>query len=204
MFGLVILIVGIGYVLILGVMTRLAYSFARKQGYKLHVQLLFAACGFSIPTVPIFWDVIPTKIAYANYCEEDAGFKILKSPQQWKTENPDVSLTVIPTNDSSIIAIGKDQTRQFVTNRIVVETFHGFVFLAVRKFEQRLIDIKTNETLAISTSFYAAYVTNSLSPYEGTGGLQTIKFWIREPSCKPSSKYFEELVNQFKDSEKRL
>jgi hypothetical protein len=202
--GLVLILVGVSYVLILGVITRLAYGFARKQGYKLPVQLFFVACGFLIPTMLIFWDVIPTKMAYSNYCEKEAGFRILKNPQQWKIENVDIPLTAIPTKDSSIILIGKNRTRQLVNNRLVVETFHDFVFLAVRKFEQRLIDIKTNETLAISTSFYAAYVANNLSPYEGTSGLQSIKVWIREPSCKPSSKYFEELVDEFKDSGKRL
>lgn len=199
MIGLIFIAVGIAYLAIVIGATYFAYSFAKKRGYGTGKRSFFAVLGFLIITLPIFWDVIPTYIAYNYYCEREAGLTIFKSADQWKAENSDAAKTLQPLIKTvPKVNIDANTTRQVVNERFVVESFYGFVFLAVRKFEKKLIDFKTNEVLVSSRSFHAAYLANNFSPYEGVKGLQAIKFWIRKPTCRASSKGFDTIVEQFK------
>ena len=120
----------------------------------------------------VFWDWIPTVVAHKYYCSTEAGFWVYKTVDQWKAENPGVMETLVPYTDgrSSHGAYILNQRFKWVVKKGGPYFFHRW------KWEQEVIDSKTNDVLAR----YVDYSTGS--GFIG-GPPRLLKFWLQNDHC---------------------
>ena len=180
MFGLIVFgLLGI-YLLLLIAVTRWGYRLAEKKGLPRKKRWLWAAGGFLIVYLPVFWDFIPTVAVHQYYCAKDSGFWVYKTLEQWKAENPGGMEGLVANK-------GAPSTRQgdmenytdtyFLNQRFNWIVKHNGRFLFNRwRHEQEVVDTKTNEVLA-------RYVDFSSSQERQQAGWNGWKFWLASRNC---------------------
>lgn len=133
----------------------------------------------------IFWDWLPTMIAYKYYCDTQAGFTVFKTPEQWKNDNPNLtneSLKPLIENQKISMpfkSLPTNPTRkvQMLNPRI----YHGLEsdlpvlpILPLYKNIYYFSDILNDKRLAEFVSFSIDYHPNDFG---------NIKFWMRGNFC---------------------
>lgn len=125
-----------------------------------------------------FWDLIPTLVAFRTYCNQEAGFVVLKPLENWKVENAAIvpQLRHDPKAKSELLG---ERYRSHLNQRLAQETLRDRpeVFLTVRRMERRIVDTQNGEILARYVDFRSGY-----QPI-GVGGPGAWKFWLRRETC---------------------
>lgn len=135
----------------------------------------------------VFWDHIPTVVAHKYYCEKEAGFWIYKTVDQWKDENPGVMETLVANNDGRSAKGAYILNQRF--NRAVEKS--GPLWLNRWRWEQEIVDIKTEEVLA-------RYVDFSTGSGFISGPPRLLKFWLQNDHCN-GGEYNQGLMYSFAD-----
>lgn len=181
MIGLVVLVVGAIYLVLLVLATRAAYRWAKGKGLSKAKCRLAAAGGFLAVYLPVFWDHIPTLVAHKYYCAKDAGFKVFKTIEQWKAENPGVAenlksygknINELPRSPSGDILINDRFSQRY--ERVVVG------FLPIVRWSSLLVDRAKDDVVAKDDDFQSGYGNPMTSP---SSDWRTIKIWMQVDSC---------------------
>lgn len=155
-----------------------AAKLAKEKGKN---PVKWAGLSFLALFVLVFWDYYPTKWAHQYYCEKEAGFQVYKNLEQWKAENPGVmkSLVEYPVWKEER---GQDGTVAHINQRfsMVYKNHLSFkneseIFPHVWRWEQKLVDSKTNEVMAKSIDFSTG---NGF-----IGGESSLRFWLQNDHC---------------------
>ena len=178
MIGLMYLLALGLYLLISMVVVIWAISYARKHGKSTKRWGWGAALVMYL--IP-FWDWIPTVAMHQYYCATEAGFKIYKTVDQWKTENPGVIERLVKNKD--VLSTSKSQgnmrnfTDTYFLNQRINDVFkkNGPLLFNIWRWEQEVVDRKTNEILARSVGFS--------SGNGKIGGEMELRFWLHSDSC---------------------
>lgn len=200
MIGLIFTIAAIAYLAVVMLGARFAYSYAKKRGYKIGKRVSFAVLGFLLLTLPIFWDAIPTHIAYNHYCENEAGFTLFKSIEQFQTGNRQESEgfdAQKPTRSPKSIALPNGGTRYFINERFAYDTFGETYWHLVGANVNELIDLKDHGVLARQKTvrIYIGSIAH--------GGRNWWKFWLSRPSCDRGSSQFSSYLAVLEKIEER-
>ncbi|MES9957226.1 MAG: hypothetical protein ABW086_09265 [Sedimenticola sp.] len=137
--------------------------------------------GALIVYLPVFWDHIPTYLVHQYYCLTEVDFQINKTPEQWKAENPGVAETLTwsdelsPRYEAPGVVLGRVLNERFVH----VMKQKNPVLLPISISYDEIIDVKTNDVMAISTRVGSGYGQFSV------GGEGAWKFWVGAESCFP-------------------
>jgi len=171
MFGLVVFgLIGI-YLVLLIAATRWGYRHAAKKGLPRTQRWLWAASGFLLVYLPVFWDWIPTVVAHQYYCATEAGFWVYKSVDQWKKENPGVMETLVAYND------GKSANGAYILNQRfnwAVKKI-GPLWFNRWRWHHEVVDSKSGEVLAR----YIDFSTGN----GNIGGEPPLRFWLQSEYC---------------------
>ena len=170
-------------------------AYAKRHGKR---AWLWAMLAFLVVFLPIFWDWIPTVVAHKYYCATEAGFWIYKTPEQWNKENPGV-MEELTTRKVWQHDFSDDGDVVHINQRFdLIYKKEGEFFLHRWKWQQKLVDIRTNEVLVQYVDFSTGngFITSQDVP---------LKFWIQSGYCSggrdraiESAKW----INQFKGTEK--
>lgn len=160
-----------------------------------------------------FWDWLPTVVTHQYYCATEAGFKIYKTPEQWKRENPGVMETLVDNNTSPPYAMpnwprspnrlfGKDIeniNQRFGRAHIshITSPNEQELILHVWRFQNEVLDTNTGEVLASHVDFS--------SGNGNRGGEPPIKFWLQSSHCFNSAEHstkFDAFISQIRGAAK--
>lgn len=198
MLGLTVFVVAAIYLVLLVWATRAVYRWAKKRGWSSGKCWAAATGGFLAVYLPVFWDWIPTLAANKYYCATEAGFKVYKTIEQWKTENPGVaeSLTWKDVSDSLTLP---DGTRRYVLNeRFVwdIKKDKPISMLSTTVIEELVVDSKTSQVMAKHVSVGSGFG----SPMVGGEDWRVLKSWLQMGRCNPMSVQF----GKFQSTVKKL
>jgi hypothetical protein len=175
--GLVVLGALVLYALISIVVVLLAIRHAKKNGKSA------ARWGWGAALVMYlipFWDWLPTVAIHQYYCATEAGFWVYKTPEQWAKENPGVMETLISNRGQVRNVVGdmNNFTRTGLMNQrfVYIAKHNGPLFLHRWRYEQEIIDNKTETVLARSIDF-------STSQERRQAGWSGWKFWLETRQC---------------------
>jgi len=185
MIGLIVYgLIGVYLVLLIAV-TVWGYRHAAKKGLPRKQRWLWAAGGFLLVYLPVFWDWIPTVVAHQYYCVKDSGFWIYKTLDQWKAENPGVIETLVANKGAPSRYELYDNGHGKLNVYLLNERFNWNVrqkdisgVLPIIRIEQEVKDIKKNELLARYIDFATG---NSVKDTVGPPG--PLKFWLHSAHC---------------------
>ncbi len=147
----------------------------------------------------IFWDWLPTWIAYEYYSRQ-AGLQVFKTLEQWQAENPGVAQTLEPYRDytgdkrSDPIRLPNGVSRYPLNARFAVDEWKEAPFLSIRAWRRHLIDPQTNTVLVKEFS-----VTAGNSGGIATGGAGWWKPWLirgRSQEMEDASTEFQRMVER--------
>jgi len=179
MMGLLFIVIFVLYLIISLIVIGIGMHKARLRGYKRWQGGLLAA--FIMYNL-LFWDLIPVYVVHGYQCDNNAGFTIHKTLEQWKQENPGVAETLVPIKNSSSIKMG-NTTRYQLNQRFAWDITYSKVWHIVRKTDELIIDTETGEIMAHYSDFSASsgrlYNANKLSDY---------KIWFEARACKRAGK----------------
>ena len=183
MFGLVMLLVFVGYLLVSVLIVRRAISYARTHGKSAKRWGWGAAL---VMYLLVFWDWLPTIAVHQYYCATESRFWVYKTLDQWKKENPGVMEGLHQTLQSSQKTNYGDI--DILDERFVIETHRRQpIFLITTVItERRFVDRKTGEVLA-----------KGVDVGSGVGNMTTgggLKFWLNQNPCIAND--FWKLVKQ--------
>jgi hypothetical protein len=180
MIGLIILVVGVIYLVLLVWATRAAYRWAKGKGLSRTRCRLAGAGGFLVVYLPVFWDHIPTLVAHHYYCSTEAGFWEYKTLDQWKAENPGVAETLVASKGAPSKREGDMQNytdTYFLNQRFNWVVQHNGKFLFNRwRHEQGVVDAKSGEVLA-------RYIDFSTAQEQRQAGWAGWKMWLDSRHC---------------------
>ncbi len=89
MFGLMVLGAAALYLGLMFLVVRWAWRKGRGNGGSVGKASAFAALGFLLVYLPVFWNHIPVLLAHRAMCAKDAGFTAYVAPEQWRQQNRD-------------------------------------------------------------------------------------------------------------------
>lgn len=155
----------------------------------------------------VFWDHIPTLLMHKYYCEKEAGFRVYKTVEQWKKENPGVMETLVANKGWPSRHEERDGGHTKIDTSLLNERFNIVVvqqdvmdiFSIIRRKEE-LLDLRTNETLARYVDFSTG---NSVAHTVGPPG--PMRFWLRNGECGRTPDIAissRKWMNQFRGAEK--
>jgi hypothetical protein len=130
-----------------------------------------------------FWDWIPTFLAHEFHCARETGFWAYKTSTQWKTENPGMVERLVAKTPARPTRIGDMENfvdTYFLNQRINWKIQKsGPLLINVWRWQQEIVDNKTNEILARSVDF---------STGNGNiGGEPPLRFWLQRAGCTGKS-----------------
>lgn len=179
--GFVIVMVGAVYLLISFGVVVWAVNYAKKHDKSPIRWGWGAALGMYLL---VFWDWIPTLVTHKYYCSTEAGFWVYKTPEQWKAENPGVMETLVANKGTSSTRKGDmenftdaDILNQRINNVLKKSGPHLFNRW---RWEQEVMDSKTNEVLARSVDF-------STGNGNISGADIPLKVWLQSDGCTGGS-----------------
>ncbi|MBX3650529.1 MAG: hypothetical protein KF771_04010 [Burkholderiales bacterium] len=150
-----------------------------------------------------FWDWIPTMAVHQYSCATEAGFWVYKTPEQWKKENPGVMETLI-SNRGQVRSFSGDNdnfVRKSLMNQrfVYISKHNGPLFLNRWRYEQQIVDSKTDVVMARSVDF-------STSHQRRQAGWSGWKFWLDRQQCNTyeniDSGSLSTIAKQFEGAEK--
>jgi hypothetical protein len=173
MLGLMVLL-AIGFFLLLLIgLPLLVSSLAKRSGAGNKVATSLAVAGFLLIFLSVFWDAIPTWIAFKYYADKEAGLKVYKTLEQWKQENPGVAEKIQQVKfDGSISKFGKELYPMNERFGVTVPNSRK-LFLSVQIAEKEVIDLKTGEVMAR----YAGVGSGNTGGF-ASGGEGWWKVWL--------------------------
>jgi hypothetical protein len=160
----------------------MGYKWAKNRNLRTSYRRLAAGCGFLLVFLPIFWDTIPTLAAHHWYCNQEAGFHLYKSLDQWKRENPGVAET-LRTEDVGRpppIKIPGTFHAYTVNGRFRVEARRETRAWGIRSRDERLVDSKNGEVIAKFLDFSTG-IPNVLA--HGAQSFRDLKVWMDRNYC---------------------
>jgi len=176
MFGLVVFgLIGI-YLLLLIAATVWGYRHAASKGLARKQRWLWAAGGFLLVYLPVFWDWIPTVVVHQYYCATEAGFWLYKTVDQWKKENPGVMETLIYNKNMPYVQSPYGGATALNQRILYVFKYEGPLLLNRWKIESEIRDSKTGEIIAREVNF-------STSQERRQAGWSGWKFWLDSERC---------------------
>jgi hypothetical protein len=162
-FGIIILYIAICYGFTL-------YVIRRSKSKS----ILKGLVAFLIYNTPLGWQLIPPIIMQANACEQDSGFTLYKTPEQWKLENPDVASTLIRPKrpDQSNKKIGEWHNQRIFHLNQRFDWVNDYITVNnnLAKIQETVVDVKTKEIMAKRVDFI---IINGLSLFGGSTGISS-------------------------------
>lgn len=183
MLGLIVLVVAALYLGLIIWAMRVAYRWAKKHDWSKGKCWLAAAGGFLAVYLPVFWDWIPTLAANKYYCATEAGFKVYKTIEQWKAENPGVAATLTWKDPPDSLTL-PDGTRRYILNERFVSDTHKkkpIFLISTTITEELILDGKKGELLARHIRVGSGYG----SPMVGGEDWRVLKSWLQMGRCNP-------------------
>jgi hypothetical protein len=178
MIGLIGLIVIVVYAALIIKVTRVGWRMG-LQSYGANVPerktraYLYGFAGFCLITLPVFWETIPTYVTYKLAVHQEAGLKIHKTFEQWRSENPDVTAELLRQRGGGYIALPSGAMRYPINPRISSDTQLDKRFFTVILHRKKLVDLRTSEVLAEYVE-----VLSGNSGGLASGGDGWWKFWL--------------------------
>ncbi len=153
---------------------------------------LWGSIAATVMYLLVFWDWIPTRIMYRNYCSHDAGFTQYQTLKEWKAKNPGVAETLQPSKDLNSTR-ERNRERYVLNQRFAWDIVYTKHPLHILEREERIVDRKTDEVLARYVDF--STTQNSREPRS----FYDLKIWVGGQSCEAdSAKPNERMFYEFK------
>jgi len=150
MYGLVVLIGLFLYAFLCYLFVR----FARR--WRPERKLLMGWLTFILFNAPLGYQIIPGMIVRSIACNNQAGFWLYKTPEQWKAENPGVAetLTLNGKQENRKIREGESERIFHLNQRF--DWVNNFRYEAknVIREEQTVVDTQTGEVMARKVDFH--------------------------------------------------
>lgn len=181
MFGLIVLFVAVLYFGLMFVAVRFAWRTGRFDGGSRSKAFSLAFVAFLIIYLPVFWDHIPTLVVHRYMCAKDAGFTAFVDANVWHEKNAEVVSAVnrLPRKEREASFKLPHKSQGFdhyvgfgglLRNDYKHESVTSW--LTVQRFEQRVADARSGESLAVSIDYRA-----------GKGSLNDLRRWLEIESC---------------------
>jgi hypothetical protein len=180
MMGLMVLLAFAAYLGVTFLVVALAVRWAGRNGRR--GWLWGGIAAFAMYNL-VFWDWIPTVAMHKYYCATEAGFWVYKTPEQWAKENPGVLETLERWPNQKIYGSQKvrfelngGEARQY-NDRFGhwIRRDSDILGLPLTRTSYGIVDTKTREFLAVSTTFAAG----------PRGGPEfTWKSWLHTGRCE--------------------
>jgi len=167
--GLLFIVIFVLYLIISLIVIGIGMHKARLRGYKRWQGGLLAA--FIMYNL-LFWDLIPVYVVHGYQCDNNAGFTIHKTLEQWKQENPGVAETLVPIKNSSSIKMG-NTTRYQLNQRFAWDLIDENIWYIVNKRDEKIIDIQTGAIVAQYVDF-----DSNPSQFINANTFNDYKFWF--------------------------
>jgi hypothetical protein len=177
MFGLIVILIALGYLLLSVAVVIAMRKHARNTGKNVRRWSWGAALVMWL--IP-FWDWLPTVAVHQYHCATEAGFWVYKTPEQWKLENPGVMETLVGHEQSPTKHVGDDDS--YTVTYFLNDRFNwlvnrdGKLLFNRWRHEEEVVDVKNNEVLAR----YVDFSTSQERPRAGWSGW---KFWLGNEHC---------------------
>jgi hypothetical protein len=152
----------------------LGISVAKEQGKPGWKGGLFMA---TVMYMILFWDQIPFHVAHKYYCSTEGGFTLNKTLDEWKKENPGIAETLAPAGNVESEKVGAKE-RYPLNQRFAWDVITSDKILGIRKWDERIVDVATDEVIARYVDFDSNQKT--LEPEE----FRDFKIWIHINSCE--------------------
>jgi len=190
--GLAILLVVLAYATVLIGAPMIGYRLVAKRGWPPSRSRLVAVLCFLVIFLPVFWDWLHTIWLHSYYCETYSGLTVSKTPEQWQSANPGVTIT----RAKEPVMVGEwPKYSNKLNARFRVDTESTEKALWLREREDRIVDEMTGEMLVRFVDFSTGQQhARSLSEFRG------IKLWMRRDSCQgdfQQYRYFNLLAQAF-------
>ena len=180
MFGLMVFGAAAPYLGLMLWVVIWAWRKGRASGGSALRGMAFAAVGFLIVYLPVFWNHLPTLVVRNHYCAKDAGFVAHVPAEQWLAEHAEqVSATnALPriqrerTLSSTALPDGFKRDIHFnglLAHEWKVETIQAWG-ASVRRRTSRIVDARNGKLLATATDYM-------------TGEAEDLRMWLNTDSC---------------------
>jgi hypothetical protein len=181
--GLIILVVGIIYFMLLVWATRASYRWAKGKGFSKVRRYATAFGGFLVVYLPVFWDAIPTFVANRYFCVTEAGFTVFTTIEQWKAANPGVAERLTWRQMSSHEVLPDGTWRYLLNERMTweIKKRRPIPFISTTLYEDLIRDQKTGEILAKRVGVGSGYP----NPMVGGNDWRGVKSWLEIGRCSP-------------------
>ncbi len=178
MIGLLFLALYFGYFLIAVIAVKTAMAWSRKRGDRPWIAGTFVGLAFYMG---LFWDHIPTLVLFKYHCNQDAGFHVYQTVDEWTRQNPDAAASLTKLNAAQSRVKG---SRGFLLNeRFKVDIDFGTpVTLSIKRKTERIVDRTTNRVVAE----YVDYSSGSMSLLRGITSITHLKQWLSASTCGDS------------------
>lgn len=172
MMALMFLAAIIAYVFVSVMVIRGARRSARARGNSAaRAGWIAAFVMYSI----VFWDLIPSKIMMAYYCSQKTGLWVNVDPMGWQKRNPLEKSLALP-NGAYNIDRSNNGFRDIVTANLRAVNRRDELWFGIKRIEHELVDIRSNETLAIERYFEAGACHGPMT-------LWDYRLWMKSCEC---------------------
>jgi hypothetical protein len=200
MTGLLLLAALLAYLLIAMIGAIMMFRVAARRGKSPAIARLWAVAMAALILAPVFWDAIPTYVAFKYYSDKYAGLTVRKTASQWKEENPNVAEKLEPfgiwrkDERGKSMAMDNGKIRNFLNERFYIDRQHERLFLTVGRTRMTLRDSKQHELIA---EFVGVGSGNPGGTAQGGAGWW--KPWLvhARAQSRREQEEFERLSNQF-------
>ena len=170
----------VGYAAIAVIAVRAVVRSARRNGNSVVQQRMIAVGMALFFYLLLFWDAVPSWVAFAYFCSSESGLVERKSVSKWKSENLQTWPALIGQKvESDTWARG--YRRVYLNKRVASDLYElEPVFLSVSRSRHQIVDTDKNEVLVEMTDFRMG------SPFMSSAS-NAWKFWIYRESCTQGS-----------------
>lgn len=189
MIGLMVLLFFAIYLAVSFWITKLAAAWAKKNGRR---SWLWGGLAAFLMYNLVFWDFIPTLVAHNYYCETEAGFRVFKTPEQWRRDNPGIAAEEVKPLGKSLhempyrpLHAGSTKVVLKINNRIYLDSNYEkniIAILPVHRLTSFVADARDEQRLAMLVTYQSGYG----NPMTG-GDLRGLKRWLSRNNCSNSS-----------------
>lgn len=191
MLGLIVLGFLAIYLLVSVFVVRATVHYARRTGRNPRWWGLIACL---VMYNLLFWEVLPTVVANEYYCSTTAGFKVYKTVEQWRRDNPGVSETLTWRDLAKSYTLQDGSTRYVLNERFywVTRQKKALPVLSTTTSTEVIVDRLNAEILAEIISVGYGHGSPML------GGGWRVVDWFDLKRCSPGRGEFVEIRNAVK------